>query len=101
MTTTALALRSPRLIPFLTLLAGTMVAVYVALMVTTILFAALQTDLAHKVQEKRMDIAKLERTYYSAIASLDSTDPGSQGFVTPQRVTYVAEAAAQNLTLAR
>ena len=47
MTTTALALRSPRLIPLLTLIAGTMVAVYVALMVTTILFAALQTDLAH------------------------------------------------------
>lgn len=95
------ALSHPRLVPALYVLAGLLLAAYVALMVTTILFAALQTHLAQDVQDKRMEIAKLESVYYSKVADLDSTDPYSMGFVTPKNVHYVSAAKIPtNLTFA-
>jgi hypothetical protein len=99
--TTARTLALPRLVPSLSILAGALLAVYVALMVTTILFAALQTDLAQQVQDKRMQVAKLETRYYDDVASLDDTNPQSLGFVTPDSVQYVTAVAPQNLTFAR
>ncbi len=50
----------PNLIPLLWVATGLLLAVYVALMVTTILLAALQTELAQQVQEERITIAALE-----------------------------------------
>lgn len=94
-------LARPRLIPLLTALVGTLLAAYVALIVTTILYAALQTQLAQNVQDKRMQIAKLESSYYASVASLDSTDPHALGYVTPQHVQYIAAAALPNLTFAQ
>lgn len=99
--TTARALALPRLVPAFSILAGVLVAVYVALMVATILFAALQTDLAQQVQDKRMQVAKLETRYYDAVAALDDTNPQSLGYVTPGSVEYVTAVAPQNLTFAR
>lgn len=94
------ALTNPRLVPLLYVLAGMLLAAYVALMVTTILFAALQTQLAQDVQDKRMEIAKLESLYYEGVAQRDATDPQSLGFVTPTTVHYVSAAKIPNLTFA-
>jgi len=90
----------PRLIPALTAITGVLIAAYIALIVATILFAALQTQLAQDVQQKHMEIGKLESSYYEAVAQLDATDPHSLGYVTPSHVTYVTAAPASSLTFA-
>lgn len=94
------ALTHPRLVPLLTVLAGSLVAAYVALMVTTIIFASLQTQLAQEVQVKHMAISKLENAYYDSVAKLDSADPQTLGYVTPSRVQYLTQATLPNLTFA-
>ncbi len=91
----------PRLMPLLYSLVGVLLAAYVALIVTTVLFAAVQTKLAQDVQQRRMEIGKLEGKYYEAIAVLDSADPHALGYVTPARVQYVTAAQLPNLTFAR
>lgn len=96
----AVAIARPRLIPALSATAGVLVAVYVALMVTTIIFASLQTQLAQDVQDKHMQIAKLENSYYASVATLDSTDPHTLGYVKPAHVQYLSEASLPNLTFA-
>jgi len=90
----------PRLIPALTTVVGVLIAAYVALMIATILFAALQTQLAQDVQEKHAEIGKLENDYYASVAELDATDPHSLGYVTPTHVSYVTAAAPSSLTFA-
>lgn len=99
--TLSLAIARPRLIPLLSVVAGALLAAYIALMVAAILFAALQTELAQGVQDKRMAITKLESAYYASVAQLDATDPHTLGYVTPKRVQYVAASALPNLTFAR
>lgn len=96
----AAVLPRPRLTPLLSATAGALVAVYVALMITTIIFASLQTQLAQNVQEKHMEIAKLEDSYYASVAQLDSTDPHSLGYVTPPHIQYLSAATLPNLTFA-
>lgn len=96
----AVTLPRPRLIPLLSASAGVLVAAYVALMITTIVFASLQTQLAQNVQNKHMEIAKLETAYYASVAALDSTDPRSLGYVTPSHVQYLTQASVPNLTFA-
>jgi hypothetical protein len=97
----ALAISRPRLIPALSILAGALLAAYIALIIAAILFAALQTQLAQNVQSTRMEIGKLESTYYTGVAQLDSTDPHALGYVTPSHVQYVAAAQLPNLTFAK
>jgi hypothetical protein len=97
----AVALTRPRLVPALSASIGVLVAAYVALMVTTIIFASLQTQLAQDVQDKHMQIAKLEDSYYASVATLDSTDPHALGYVKPAHVQYLTEASLPNLTFAR
>lgn len=96
----AVAIARPRLIPALSATIGVLVAAYIALMVTTIIFASLQTQLAQDVQQKHMEIAKLESSYYTSVATLDSTDPRTLGYVTPSNVQYLSEASLPNLTFA-
>jgi sensor histidine kinase regulating citrate/malate metabolism len=95
------ALLRPRLIPTLYILVSVLVAVYVTLMVTTILFAALQTKLAQNVQDTRMEISRLETSYYDAIAQLNATNPQTLGYIKPTKVQYVSASALPNLTFAR
>ncbi len=97
--TIALAARL-RPIPLLSLFAGLLAAAYVALMVATVLFATLQTQLAQEVQQKHMQIASLERAYYGKVAELEATDPSTLGFVMPKNVRYVSAAPLPNLTFA-
>jgi hypothetical protein len=90
-----------RLNSLLTLLVGALLAAYVALVVVTVVFAAVQTKLAQHVQEQRMEISKLETSYFAAIAALDTTDPYALGYVKPHSVQYVSAAKLPNLTFAR
>lgn len=96
----AIALARPRLIPLLSTVAGLLVAIYVALMITAIVFASLQTHLAQEVQQKHMAIGKLEADYYAEVAQLDSVDPQSLGYVKPAHVQYLTQAALPGLTFA-
>lgn len=86
---------------YLTLIAGGLLAAYVALMVTTVLLATLQTQLAQNIQDKQMAIGKLETSYYAAIGQMDSTDPHALGYVTPAHVHYVTAATQTGLSFAK
>lgn len=99
-TATVSVLSKPRLIPILSVAVGLLLAVYVALMISAILFAALQTQLAQNVQDKQMEIGKLENSYYTAIAKLDQTDPASLGFVKPSHVAYVTQSPLPGFAIA-
>lgn len=96
----ALALPRPRLIPALTAAVGILIAVYVALVVTTIVFASLQTHLAQEVQHKQMAMGQLESDYYAQVAQLDSADPQTLGYVKPSHVTYLTQSTLPGLTFA-
>lgn len=97
MTTTATASRS---VFILSAACGLLLATYVVLMVSTIVFASLQTQLARSIQDTQMEITKLESKYYDAIGSLDSVDPHALGFVTPQTVRYVSATPVSGLSFA-
>ncbi len=87
-----------RLVPVLALACGALATVYVALMVTTILFATLQTQLASSIRDTQATIATLETKYYQSISELDSTDPYAVGYVRPAQVVYVSARALPNLS---
>lgn len=90
-----------RTMPLLKILVGALLAAYIALVVVTVVFAAVQTKLAQHVQEQRMEIGKLETKYFAAIAAIDETDPYALGYVKPHSVQYVSAAKLPNLTFAR
>lgn len=87
-----------RTVPVLAIAAGCLVVVYLALMLTTIFFAAWQTQLVRGIDDTRERIHRLETEYYNAIARIDSTDPSSVGLVAPKKVEYVVAARMQGLT---
>lgn len=87
-----------RLVPVLALACAALGAAYIALMVTTILFATLQTQLAASIRDTQASITALEAKYYESIATLDSTDPYAIGYVRPVQVVYVSGRALPSLT---
>jgi len=89
-----------RTIPVLAVATGCLIALYLVLMITTIFFAAWQTQLARGIDDTREDIHQLEQEYYGAIAKIDSTDPSAVGLVAPSRVEYVVAARIEGLTYA-
>lgn len=89
-----------RLVPLLAVAAGVLTFVYVALMLTTIFFAAWQTQLARGIDDSRARIHELEGQYYAAIARIDSTDPLAVGLVAPSKIHYVTAARMPGLTFA-
>ena len=89
-----------RLVPALGMIAFLLAAIYVALMITTIFFAAWQTQLARGIDDSRVAIERLETQYYVAIARIDATDPYSLGLVAPTRVEYVVASRVPGLTFA-
>jgi hypothetical protein len=97
----AIALQVPdRIVPMLSIAAGFLVVTYIVLMITTIFFAAWQTQLARGIDDTRARIHGLETEYYTAIARLDSTDPSSVGLVAPAKVEYVVAQRMPGLTFA-
>lgn len=89
-----------RIVPILAIAAAAFLAVYIALMITTIFFAAWQTQLARSIDDTRTAIQALETEYYAAIARIDATDPSSLGLVAPAKVHYVVAARPTGLTFA-
>lgn len=85
----------------LTIAAVGLVATYLTLMVSTIVFAAVRTDLAGNVSDRSAEIARLEAAYYDAIELASASDPSTLGFTAPARVSYVTEAGALGLTFAQ
>ncbi|HEV7121478.1 MAG TPA: hypothetical protein VGN56_01470 [Candidatus Paceibacterota bacterium] len=81
-----------RTIPVLSVAVGAMLLAYMALVVTTIVFATWQTQAASSISDAQATIGTLESQYYASIGSLDSTNPYSLGFVQPKQVEYVAAA---------
>lgn len=81
-------------------IAAALAVIYIAIMITTIFFAAWQTQLARGIDDTRSRIQALETRYYSEIAKLDSTDPGSVGLVAPSKIEYVVAARTSGLTFA-
>ena len=92
--------RSSRISLYLGIAASALLATYVVLMVSTIMFASLQTQLAQNIQTTQMEITKLESKYYDAISTMDTVDPHALGYVTPRTVSYVAATPTSGLTFA-
>lgn len=91
-----------RTIPVLSLSVGVLLFAYMALVVTTIVFATWQTQAASSISDAQAAIGTLETQYYASIGALDSTNPYSLGFVQPTQVEYVAAAnLPDGLTFAR
>ena len=89
-----------RIVLMLSVTAAGLVAVYITLMLTTIFFAAWQTQLASGIDDSRERIHRLEDQYYQVIDKIDATDPGSMGLVAPHTVEYVVAARMPGLTFA-
>jgi hypothetical protein len=83
-----------RLIPVLSFSCGTLTLSYVVLMVTTIFFAAWQTQAMGSVRLAESTIGNLEANYYTTINHLSSLDPTALGYVSPGQVEYVTIAPA-------
>lgn len=82
------------------MMAGAMLVIYLGLMVSTVLHAALQTQLAKNVRDAQTDITRLETSYYAAMATIDDADPYALGFVPAKKVTYVNATQNTGLSLA-
>lgn len=78
-----------RTLPILGAVALALFVVYVGLVITTISFAAWQTQTAHEIGERETRIAKLEATYYEQLKRVNATDPHTVGLTRPVAVRYV------------
>jgi hypothetical protein len=79
---------------------GTMVAIYIALVIGTIFLANWQTEMAGRVSDSEAAIGALEMQYYQAIAEVNAQDPSVYGFITPTKKAF-ARAATAEPTLTR
>ncbi len=79
--------------------AGSLATLYVMLVIATISFAAIQTDLASSVRDTQSAIGATETDYYAQVAKLSAVAPSSIGLVSPSRVSYAVKVAGPTLTL--
>jgi hypothetical protein len=82
---------SDRLTPTLGIVCAALVTSYVGLMVTTIFFAAWQTQAVSAVRTTESAIGNLEANYYETVNRLGALNPSTLGYVAPAQVEYVAE----------
>lgn len=88
-----------RTVSFLSVVAGGCVCAYIALVVVTVTFAAMQTQLALDVRDTESAIGQLETKYYSQVRALAATDPHTMQLSVPSSVTYAVRAEAPSLSL--
>lgn len=88
-----------RTISVLSASAGALVLLYLALVVTTVTFAAMRTDLAASVRDTESRIASLETRYYAQVGVLSATDPASMDLHKPVAVHYATLQSAPTLSL--
>jgi hypothetical protein len=88
-----------RTISFLSLVAGGCVVVYIALVIVTVTFAAIQTDLELSVRDAETEIGMIETSYYEQVGALAAVDPATMNLRKPSGVTYATLAQAPSLSL--
>ncbi len=88
-----------RTVSLLSVIAGGCVCAYVALVIVTVTFAAVQTQLALDVRDTESAIGQLETKYYSQVSTLAATDPRAMQLSAPASVTYAVRAEAPSLSL--
>ncbi len=98
--TLVLPVMPDRTITFLTLAAGIMFALYIMLVIATVVFATDQTSLAVDVRDAEGRISTLETTYYAAIAKENASSPASVGLVAPTDVEYAVAKPTRDLSFA-
>ncbi len=72
---------------------------YIALVIVTVTFAAVQTELALSVRDTESAIGQLETTYYGQVGVLAATSPVSMDLHAPTVVSYAVQATAPSLSL--
>jgi hypothetical protein len=87
-----------RTISILSASALALLACYLGLMVTTVVYATMQTDLASSMRATESEIAALEDRYYDAVAALDASNPAAYGLVKPSSVAYAELSTATALS---
>lgn len=88
-----------RLLPALRATFFTLSTVYVVLMVSTVSFAAHETDLREAIHDTEASIATLESRYFRAADELTKTDPALLGLGAPTGTRYAKEAQVPALSL--
>lgn len=88
-----------RTISVLSILASLTVCAYVALVIVTVTFATMQTELALSVRTTESEISQLETRYYNQVGMISATDPHSMNLGKPARVTYAPLAETPSLSV--
>lgn len=88
-----------RTLSILGVIASSLAACYVVLMITTVTFATWQTELSLAAREAETAISMLESRYYDEVGTLAATDPSSMSLGKPRAVRYAVQAAAPALSL--
>ncbi|MEK7101168.1 MAG: hypothetical protein AAB921_03665 [Patescibacteria group bacterium] len=86
-------------ISFLSAIVGGCVVTYIALVIVTVTFAAVQTDLALSVRDTETEIGMIETSYYEQVGALAAVDPSTMNLHKPHAVTYATLAQAPSLSL--
>jgi hypothetical protein len=81
-----------RLIPALGISCGALTVLYIGLVISTIFFAAWQTQAVSSINNTQSEIGNLESSYYTITSRISEINPAQAGFVDPTNVQYVAEA---------
>lgn len=90
---------SNRVTHILKYLCGALLSVYMVLMVSTVIFAAVETKLSSVIHKTRTDIGMIETKYYDEISRVNAIDPGAMGYVKPKQVVYVTAVHTAGLSL--
>ncbi len=88
-----------RTISFLSAVAAALTGLYVVLVVVTVTYATIQTDLALTVRDTESEIGMVESRYYEQVSALAATNPVDMNLSKPVSVTYATLAKAPSLSL--
>lgn len=88
-----------RTISFLSVVAAALTSLYVVLVVVTVTYATMQTELALSVRDTESDIGMVESHYYQQVSVLAATNPVDMNLGKPLSVTYATLAKAPSLSL--
>lgn len=77
-------------VAILSLSCGVSFTAYVALMITAMFFAGLQTGFARESRDAEARIAALETEYYDAISRISDSNLAALGLASPSRTAYVS-----------
>ncbi len=80
--------------------AGSLFAVYVALVVVAVVYATVETKLSGTIGDTQTKITLLESSYYASVTHLDTMNPYAEGYVKPTHIEFVAAATNPALSFA-